>query len=354
MGAAESKTDDTQIVNEIVFDSDPPRGRRCDIIVVGSKSGDDSLTELRWLPKEAHIVGTNLTIEDFDFNGIDLSDANVLLNSQGNAATLAPIIARMPKLEWIHSMTAGIDHILFPELINDEKVIMTNAKGIFSSSLAEYVMGVCAYFSKDFPRLIQQKSEHKWDRFCVTELRGQTMGILGYGDIGRACAALAKAYGMRVIATRRRPELSQGDPLVDRIYGSDGVCDVMAASDYVVLVAALTPETRGMVGENEFSYSKIGQVFINIGRGPLVNEEALINCLVKQDRLRGAALDVFDQEPLPPESPLWDCPNLLLSPHNADMTVNFRHRSVKFFTENCDRFLNSSPLESVVDKRLGY
>eukprot|EP01041_Mallomonas_annulata_P016582 gene16582-34541_t len=231
---------------------------------------------------------------------------------------------------------------------------MTNAKGIFSSSLAEYVMGVCTYFSKDFPRLMRQKNEHKWEKYCVTELRGQTMGILGYGDIGKACAILAKAYGMRVIAMRRRPEMSAEDPLIDEIFGPEGIESVMSLSDYVVVVAALTADTKGMVDSKALAAAKPGQILINIGRGPLIDEEALVTALQDGSRLRGAALDVFCVEPLPESSPFWDIPNVLISPHNADMTTDFRHKSVKFFTENCGRFLEGKSLQAIVDKRSGY
>jgi phosphoglycerate dehydrogenase-like enzyme len=181
------------------------------------------------------------------------------------------------------------------------------------------------------------------------------MGIVGYGDIGRSCAKLAKAFGMRVLALRRRPELSQDDELVDEIFGLSDLGTVMSESDYLVVCTALTPETRGLIGRKEMLLSKEGQVLINISRGAVLDELALIDILQTQTPIRGAALDVFTCEPLPQTSPLWDLPNLLLSPHNADMTKDFRHQSIKFFTQICQKFLAGNLVaDNVVDKYSGY
>lgn len=143
--------------------------------------------------------------------------ANVLLNVSGTAAVLGPIINEMPLLKWIHSITAGVDHILCPEITENQDIVLTNAKGIYSSSLGEYAIGACLYFAKDFNRLDRQKAEKCWNKYVVSELRGKVMGIVGYGDIGRACAMLAKPFGMEVIALRKRPELSAGDEYVDEV-----------------------------------------------------------------------------------------------------------------------------------------
>lgn len=189
----------------------------------------------------------------------------------------------------------------------------------------------------------------------MVELRGTTMGIIGYGDIGRSCAKLAKAFGMRVLALRRRPELSQDDENVDEVFGSNDLGTVMSESDYLVVCTALTPETRGLIGRREMMLSKEGQVLINISRGAVIDEIALIDILQKQSPIIGAALDVFTCEPLPKTSPLWDLPNLLLSPHNADMTKDFRHQSIKFFTQICHKFLAGNAIvDCVVDKYSGY
>jgi len=170
----------------------------------------------------------------------------------GNAESLAPIISEMYHLDWIHSITAGIDHLICPEITQLQGVTITNAKGIYSSSLAEYVMAACSYFNKDIPRLIQNKNDKKWDRFTVGELKGKCLGIIGYGDIGSATARLANAYGMKVLALRKRPELSADDHWVDRVYGIDGLATIMAESDFIVVALALTKDTIHFIKEKHF------------------------------------------------------------------------------------------------------
>jgi phosphoglycerate dehydrogenase-like enzyme len=223
------------------------------------------------------------------------------------------------------------------------------------SSLAEYVIGSCLYFAKSMRRLEIQKTTKSWDRFTMSELRGSTMGIIGYGDIGRRCAILAKAFGMRVLALRRRPQLSEGDENVDEMFSLDDLDTVLSESDYLVIAIPLTELTRGLIGRRELALAKDGAIVINVSRGPVIDENALIDALKKSSPVAGAALDVFTCEPLPKTSPLWDLPNVLLSPHNADMTRDFRHQSVKFFTQICHKFISGEEvLSCVVDKQTGY
>jgi phosphoglycerate dehydrogenase-like enzyme len=174
-------------------------------------------------------------------------------------------------------------------------------------------MMACSYFAKDLPRLMQQKKTKTWGKYNVLELRGATLGVVGYGDIGRACAKLAHVYGMRVIALRRNPHLTKGDPLCDVVYGPDSLNKIMSESDYIVCSAPLTAETQGLVGAQQFEHAKENAVFINLGRGPVVDEDALIAAL-KGGKLKGAALDVFTTEPLPQDSELWELDNVLISP----------------------------------------
>ena len=194
-----------------------PSESTCRIVVVSPSSGEDCLTELRFLPKSARIVAIGNSLEELLKEGYNFMDANVLLNLRGTAQTIAPIIREMPNLTWMHSVTAGVDHLLCPEIVNDNELTLTNAKGIYSSSLAEYVMGAITYFSKDFPRLIRQREARVWEKYDVGEIRGKTMGIIGYGDIGMACAKLASAYGMNVVGLRKSPELSKDDKLIDKV-----------------------------------------------------------------------------------------------------------------------------------------
>ena len=235
---------------------------------------------------------------------------------------------------------------------------MTNAKGSFSSTLAEYTMMAISYFAKDLPRVMKNKNDKNWEKYCIEEIRGKTLGIAGYGDIGKAAARLANAYGMKIIALKRnRPK--DDDPLIDKLYfGNDkqSLHRIMSESDYILCAAPLTPETEGMFDAEAFSKAKKNSVFINVGRGPIVNEDALISALEdKNGNLKGAALDVFATEPLPLDSKLWTLNNVLLSPHNMDMTETFMHESVDFFVdENLPRFLREEPLLNTVNKAAGY
>ena len=174
--------------------------KQLSILVIGATSGDDCLTELRHLPQNARIccTGPNLAALRTIDPSLSFLDCNAILNVSGNSTEILQVIGEMYGLVWIHSITAGVDHILSTELTDSLQyrgIILTNARGIYSSSLAEYTMLACLFFSKQVPRLIKQREEKKWDRFVIGELRGKTMGIVGYGDIGLACAKLAKAYG---------------------------------------------------------------------------------------------------------------------------------------------------------------
>lgn len=182
------------------------------------------------------------------------------------------------------------------------------------------------------------------------------MGIIGYGDIGRACAKLATVYGMRICALRRHPFLSRDDPYCDVVYGRDkgSLNRLMSECDYIVCSTPSTVETRGMVSAEAFQAVKENAVFINLGRGPVVDEPAMIEAL-KTGKLKGAALDVFTEEPLPASSELWDLPNVLLSPHNMDQTATFMHEATEFFLhENLPRFICGEDLLNPVDPVLGY
>eukprot|EP01035_Chromulina_nebulosa_P022385 gene22385-28981_t len=186
----------------------------------------------------------------------------------------------------------------------------------------------------------------------MNDINGKTIGIIGYGDIGKTCARLAKAYDMNVIALKRHVDI-QSDSIADKIYGPENLLEIARQADYVVVSCPLTTETRNLVNKKFFKESKSNQIIINISRGDVVNEEALINALNKK-LIAGAALDVFSTEPLPATSSLWDLPNVLISPHNADYTVDSRHKSVRLFCENCRRVLNNENLLNIVNKELGY
>jgi phosphoglycerate dehydrogenase-like enzyme len=257
-----------------------------------------------------------------------------------------------PRVRWVHTLSAGLDGLLFPALV-ESPVPLTNARGVFSDILAEFVIGAILFFAKGFRRLVLSQIARKWEQFDIVEIRGQTLGLVGYGDIGRAVASRAHALGMKVVALRRRPELSRDDPYLARVLPADRMREMLAQSDYVVVVTPLTEESRGMIGEAEFEAMKPDAVLMNVGRGPVVNEQALIRAL-QQGRIRGAALDVFDTEPLPASHPFYNLDNVLLSPHSADHTPEWKERTMRVFLENFERFRRGEPLRNVVNKKLGY
>lgn len=256
------------------------------------------------------------------------------------------------RTRWIHARFAGLDHVMFPGLMAST-IPFTNGRGVFSQSLGEFVLAATLYFAKDFPRMRRSQQAARWDPFDVLEISKQTMGIIGYGDIGRACAWRAKAMGMRVLALRRRPELSSGDPHVDRVYGWDGRLEMIAECDYVVAAAPLTADTKGMISDAEFGVMKHTGVIINVGRGPVIDEPAMIRAL-ESGRIKGAGLDVTSVEPLPSDSPLYKLDNVLLSPHCADHTADWFDDAMKFYLQQLERFRTGQPLENVVDMARGY
>jgi phosphoglycerate dehydrogenase-like enzyme len=200
--------------------------------------------------------------------------------------------------------------------------------------------------------LADQKA-HKWEQFYMEELFGHTMGIVGYGEIGRASAEKAKVFGMKVLALRRRPELSSSDPLVDRVYTHAELREMLAECDYIVAAAPNAPGTRGLIGAAEFAVMKPTAVIINVGRGPVIDEKAMIDAL-SSGKIRGAVLDVFDKEPLPQDHPLFDLPNVLLCPHSGDRVAGWLENAVEVFLSNYERFDKGEELMNVVDKKAGY
>jgi phosphoglycerate dehydrogenase-like enzyme len=279
--------------------------------------------------------------------------ASVLFNWSGSLALFKEAFAMCPNLLWVHSRSVGLERTLFPEL-KESPVPLTNGAGVFSASLAEFTLGAILYFAKDFRRMIRNQLAGVWQAFDVSWASGQTVGIIGYGDIGRAIAERVRALGMTVLAVRRHASSSQAaDQLVAQTYAPESRLEMISKCDYVVVAAPLTSETRGMIGEAEFAVMKPTAVVINVGRGPVINEEAMVGAL-SSGRIRGASLDVFDHEPLPAGHPFYTLENVLLSPHCADHTPDWLDNAMQFFIEQYELFRKGAPLLNVVDKKLGY
>jgi len=283
-------------------------------------------------------------------------DAEIILFSglTGNAVPFGEVWKRAPNLKWVHSLAAGVDKLMVDGFLNSP-VPVTNARGVFKRSLAEFAVLGMLYFFKRVRRLIESQRAHRWDDFLVDWLPGKVMGVIGYGEIGRECATLAKALGVKVHATRRKPELSKNDPILDRIFPADRLREMLQEVDVVLAAAPLTHETRHLIGEAEFSAMKPRAIVINVGRGPVIDEAALIRAL-QEHRIQGAALDVFETEPLPADSPLWDMENVLISPHCTDRTrdPDWLDLTAQCFVQNFWRYIKGEPLKNVVDKKAGY
>jgi len=280
-------------------------------------------------------------------------EADVILNGEFKDPSLFQnAFALATRVQWVHALSAGVEHILSPEIIASP-VPLTNGRGVFRRPLAEWAVSAMLHFQYDHRRLIRQQEAGVWEAFDIEELHGTTIGIVGYGEIGRAVAERAKPFGCGIVALRRKPENSAGDPLIDRAYAPAQINEMLATCDFVVASAPLTPETRGLVGPAQIAVLKQSAVVINIGRGPVIDEPALIAAL-EAGKIRGAALDVFDVEPLPPGHAFYKLPNVLLSPHSADHTPGWRDSAFQFFLDNFARFVKGEPLENVVDKHAGY
>jgi phosphoglycerate dehydrogenase-like enzyme len=245
-----------------------------------------------------------------------------------------------------------VESTLTPDVIKSA-AILTNARGVFKDSLAEWAIAAALFFAKDLRRLVRNQEQQRWEPFDIVMLGEQTMGIIGYGEIGRAAAIRGHALGMRILAVRRRPELCQDDSIVSKAFAPGDRAQMISECDYIVLATPKTAATDKLIGQAEIAAMKPNAVVINIGRGNAIDEPALAGAL-KQKRIRGAALDVYAQEPLPPDHPFWTLDNVLLSPHSADHTADWLDRATRLFVTNFKRFAAGEPLLNIVDKQAGY
>ena len=271
---------------------------------------------------------------------------------------IAPEILRQGRgLRWVHSGTAGVAGSLTPEMRASD-VVFTNSAGVHAPAMAETVLAMILHFARGLDFAVLAQAAGRWDAAPfdagdapVREVAGSTVGIVGYGGIGREIAARARTLGARVLATKRRP--APPEEGVELVYGDAGLERILTECDYVVLCAPETEETRGMIDERALGRMPPHAVLVNVARGALVDEAALAEAL-RAGRLRGAALDVFATEPLPEASPLWRLPNVLITPHVSAYTHRFWERELALLEENIARYLHGRPLLNVVDKVAGY
>lgn len=279
-----------------------------------------------------------------------IGEADVLFVWDFRSTELRDAWHRAEKLRWVHVAAAGVDAVLFPDMV-ESRVTLTNSRGVFDRSIAEYVLGLMLVFAKDLLQTIRLQQAKKWVHRDTEMLAGRQLLVVGAGSIGRTIARLARCAGMEVDAIARTARSSDED--FGRIFRSEDLDEALPEADYVVVAAPLTAQTRGMFGAAQFERMKPDARFINVGRGPIVDEPALIEAL-RDGRIAGAALDVFSEEPLPEDSPLWEMPQVVVSPHMSGDFVGWLEALGGLFVENFRRWERGDELLNVVDRERGY
>ena len=264
----------------------------------------------------------------------------------------AEMLQRAPRLRWVQTSSSGVGPRLAALGIADSQVIVTNAAGIHAQPLAEFVLMAALYFAKEVPLLNAWKADRHWERYCGRELAGSRMLVIGLGGVGRRIAELSSALGVEVIGHRRSVD---GAPLagVSRLVDADGLDAELPTTDFLVLAVPDTPLTKQLIDRRRLGLLPPGAVVINVGRGSIIDEEAMIEML-SDGRLEGAGLDVFATEPLPPDNPLWVLPNVIVVPHSASTVAQENDRLVDLFIENLHRYLDERPMVNVFDHQRMY
>jgi phosphoglycerate dehydrogenase-like enzyme len=280
------------------------------------------------------------------------ADAEVLLLGAVPASVLDHLVSRAPRLRWIHSASAGVDRVTTPA-VRQRALTVTNARGVFSRPIAEYVVMMALAIARRLPQLLELQRERTWQPLRGRELSELTIGIVGYGDIGGEVAQLLEPFGCRILATRRHPERGAGEASRVELFGLDQLGEVLRQSDIVVVAAPLTDETAGLIGAEQLGEMRQDAWIINIARGRLLDEIALRRAL-ESGWIGGAVLDVFSEEPLSPESPLYRTPNLVITPHTSWASDRVVERTVDLFVDNLRRDRAGEPLRNVVDLDAGY
>jgi phosphoglycerate dehydrogenase-like enzyme len=273
-----------------------------------------------------------------------LGDSDALLVWDFASMAVGAVWPAEHRLRWVHVASAGVDRLLFPELLNSD-VTLTNSRGIFDRSIAEYVLGLVLLYAKDLATTVRLQDRRSWQHRDTEVISGRDVLVVGAGPIGCHIADLLTSAGMTVRLVARTPR--------GNVAGIDQLPALLPAADYVVLSAPLTPASRGLLDEAAFGRMKPGARLINVGRGELVEEAALISAL-REGRIAGAALDVFAAEPLDPSSPLWSLPGVLISPHMSADFIGWHDALAALFVDNFHRWVAGKPLRNVVDKQLGY
>ena len=281
-----------------------------------------------------------------------IPDVEVTLANPHQDRTLPAHFLKAPRLRWIQQRSAGANWLLkYPE-VAERNLIITNASGVHAIPISEHILALMFGLARDIQGALRDQIAHKWNRIhSVTELDGQTMCLLGMGSVGEKTAEKAKGLNMRIHGVRRHP--SRSSLWADQVYGPEDFMEVFPQSDWIVITAPLTLETKGMIGEKELKAMKKSAYIINVSRGSILQEQALIKAL-QEGWIAGAGLDVFEEEPLPECSPLWDMKNVIITGHYAGRNPYYLDRLITIFVENLRLYQAGKPLINVVDKQLGY
>jgi phosphoglycerate dehydrogenase-like enzyme len=327
--------------------------------VPGGVTGRDVIV-LRSDPGEHHRERLVREFPELDFQLAETPEALEQVLGQavalvGGTSVTAEVLAAAPHLRWIQATSAGVEEFLIPEL-RERSIALTNFSGVAAPNIAEHVLALMLAFARGLKPLLERQARRNWpaeNRTVPTfELSGQTLGVVGMGDIGDEVAKRAHALGMHVIATQRHE--GEPPPYVERLLtGDDGLDALLPIADHVVLCLPLTAQTRHAISADELTRMQPSAHLYNIGRGDLIDEDALVEAL-REGRIAGAGLDVAATEPLPPDSPLWDAANVIITDHTAGETPRYWDRGIELVIENLRRFQAGQQLRNLVDTRAGY
>ncbi len=289
----------------------------------------------------------NVITCDFEQAPQHIRDMDILVT--WGSMDIRPLYLDAPKLTWIHSLSAGVEGLIFSEIKN-ANTILTNSRGIHGIPVSEHVFAMMLAFTRGLDVFIRQQAKHQWKRTTVDEIHGKTIGIVGLGSIGREIAKKAKGMGMQVVASK---QTMTTELFVDELYPPENLHELLSLSDFVVTALPLLEETKHLFTIKEFSAMKPSAYLINIARGGIIKQDDLVAAL-EQGLIKGACLDVFDEEPLPESSPLWDMQNVIITPHIAALSPSYLDRAIKLFADNLSRFQQNKEMLNIIDKAKGY
>lgn len=290
---------------------------------------------------------SNVITCDFEQANQYIRDIDILVT--WGSMDIRPLYLDAPKLTWIHSLSAGIEGLIFSEIKN-ANTILTNSRGIHGIPVSEHVFAMMLAFTRGLDVFIRQQAKHQWKRTTVDEIHGKTIGIVGLGSIGREIAKKAKGMGMQVVASK---QTMTTELFVDELYPPENLHELLSLSDFVVTALPLLEETKHLFTIKEFAAMKPSAYLINIARGGIIKQDDLVAAL-EQKLIKGACLDVFDEEPLPESSPLWDMENVIITPHVAALSPSYLDRAIKLFADNLSRFQQNKEMLNIIDKAKGY